>query len=271
MTEPRVTSHIDQDGVARLTMNRPELRNAFDEDMIGMICDEMGKLSGNSDVNVIVLTGAGEAFSAGADLNMMQRVATYSATQNKDDARRLAHMLESIYNSPKPTIALVNGPAMGGGLGLIAACDIAIASEDAFFALSEVRVGLIPAVISPFVIEAIGTRQARRFFLTGERFNAAKAKDIGLIHKIIMQAQLEDGLKEVLDALLVCAPNALTQAKELIRDVAYKEIDTNTRELTANRIATIRASSEGKEGISAFLEKRKPDWIKHKKRNETSS
>lgn len=261
MAEQSVITTIDQHGIARVTLNRPELRNAFDEDMISRICDTMGQLSNNESVRAIILTGAGKAFSGGADLNMMRRVADYSTTENRDDARRLAHMLEAIYNSPKPTIALVNGPAMGGGLGLIAACDIAIASEDAFFALTEVRVGLIPAVISPFVIEAIGVRHARRFFLTGERFDATTARRLGLIHKLAMHVQLEDTLAETLNDILASAPNALSEAKDLIKAVAYQPIGKTTREDTANRIASRRASPEGREGITAFLEKRKPNWL----------
>ncbi|MFQ5564059.1 MAG: enoyl-CoA hydratase-related protein, partial [Parvularculaceae bacterium] len=182
MTEPLLITTIDSRGVARLTMNRPEIRNAFNQALIGQICDAIGRLNADANVRVIVLTGAGSAFSAGADLHMMRAVADYSPMENKDDARRLAHMLHAIYCASKPTVALVNGPAMGGGLGLIAACDIAIAAEEAFFALTEARIGLIPAVISPFVMQAIGARQARRYFLTGERFDAVRAKELGLVH-----------------------------------------------------------------------------------------
>ncbi|NNL89148.1 MAG: gamma-carboxygeranoyl-CoA hydratase, partial [Marinicaulis sp.] len=178
MTEQSLITTIDKRGVARLTLNRPEVRNAFDEGLIHNICDTMGRLGADENVRIIVLTGTGSVFCAGADLNMMSRVAGYTQTENTDDARRLAHMLWSIYHSPKPTIARVNGPAMGGGLGLIAACDISIGVDDAFFALSEVRVGLIPAVISPFVIEAIGPQQARRYFLSGEKFDAERAKEL---------------------------------------------------------------------------------------------
>jgi len=256
-----IITSIDQRGVARVTLNRPDLRNAFNEEMIGQICDIMGQLSSNEAVRAIVITGAGKAFSAGADLNMMSRVADYSSAENKDDARRLAHMLEAIYNCPKTTIALVNGPAMGGGLGLIAACDIAIAVEDTFFALSEVRVGLVPAVISPFVIEAMGVRQARRYFLTGERFSSTIAREIGLVHKVAMAANLDGALEETLETLLAGAPIAQGKAKTLIRKVAYKTIGKQTREDTAALIAEMRASDEGKEGVTAFLEKRKPAWV----------
>ena len=262
MTGQFLITTIDQNGVARLTMNRPELRNAFNQELIEEICEAMGRLSTNEAVRAVVLTGAGKAFSAGADLNMMRKVADYSPAENKDDARRLAHMLASIYHSTKPTIALVNGPAMGGGLGLITACDIAIGSEDAFFALSEVRLGLIPAVISPFVIQAIGARQARRYFLTGERFDAGTAKTIDLLHIVKPAAELENALSETLDGLLACGPIAQFEAKALIHAVAGRTIEDGVLNDTAERIARIRASKEGKEGITAFLEKRKPDWSK---------
>jgi methylglutaconyl-CoA hydratase len=228
--------------------------------MIGDICDAMSRLSTDKNVRVIVITGAGTSFCAGADLDMMRRVADYSAQQNKDDARRLAHMLHSIYSCDKPTVALVNGPAMGGGVGVVAACDIAIAAQEAMFGLTEVRVGLIPAVISPFVMRAMGTRQARRFFLTGERFDAETARRISLVHMVAMGAQMEATLDGVLKDLLVCAPVAQKEAKELIQAVAFQPIDERIMEDTASRIARLRASPEGKEGVLAFLEKRKPNW-----------
>lgn len=264
MTGQYLITTIDQSGVARLTMNRPELRNAFNQELIEEICEAMGRLSTNEAVRAVVLTGAGKAFSAGADLNMMRKVADYSPVKNKDDARRLSHMLASIYHSTKPTIALVNGPAMGGALGLITACDIAIGSEDAFFALSEVRLGLIPAVISPFVIQAIGARQARRYFITGERFDAETAKTIGLLHIVKPAAELDDALGAMLDNLLACGPIAQCEAKALIQAVAGRTIEEGVMNDTAERIARIRASKEGKEGITAFLEKRKADWTSAK-------
>ena len=262
MSEQLLITTVDHRGVARLTMNRPELRNAFNEEVVNQICDTMGRLGNDPNVRVIVLTGAGKAFSAGADLNMMRRVAEYSSAENKDDARRLAHMLSSIYYAPKPTVALVNGPAMGGGLGLIAACDIAVGAEEAFFALSEVRVGLIPAVISPFVIQAIGARQAQRYFLTGERFDATTAASIGLLHETAPAAELDQAFEAIINNLLTCGPIATREAKELIRSVAGRSIDDGVMKDTAERIARLRASDEGKEGVTAFLEKRKPNWIK---------
>ena len=262
MTEQVLITTIDSRGVARLTMNRPDIRNAFNEQLSGEICEAMGRLNADANIRAIVLTGAGKAFSAGADLNMMNRAAKFSAAENKDDARRLAHMLSSIYHSPKPTVALVNGPAMGGGLGLIAACDIAIGADTSFFALSEVRVGLIPAVISPFVIQAITVRQARRYFLSGERFDAAEARRIGLLHKTVAADALNDELEATLNELLVCGPSSQELAKELIRKVAYRPLGDAVMEETAMMIAKTRASTEGKEGVTAFLEKRKPNWHK---------
>ncbi|MHA7873183.1 MAG: enoyl-CoA hydratase/isomerase family protein [Hyphococcus sp.] len=261
-TENVLITTVDSQGVARLTMNRPDLRNAFNEELIGAICESVGRFHSDPNVRAIVLTGAGKAFSAGADLNMMKRAAGYSAAENKDDARRLAHMLYAIYTSPKPTIALVNGPAMGGGLGLIAACDIAIGSQNAFFALSEVRLGLIPAVISPFVIEAIGERAARRYFVNGERFDADTAKTLGLLHVVTDEAGLDAALQKELEALSACGPESQHEAKDLIRAVAHRSIDPHLLDDVAGRIARVRASAEGKEGVASFLEKRKPRWTR---------
>lgn len=261
MSENVLLTTIDSRGVARLTLNRPDLRNAFNEEVIDQICDAMGRFNNDPNVRAIVLTGSGNAFSAGADLNMMKRVAEYSAAENKDDARRLAHMLQSIYHSPKPTIALVNGPAMGGGLGLIAACDIAIGAEEAFFALSEVRLGLIPAVISPFVVQAIGVRQARRYFLTGEKFDSKAAEDMGLLHMRAPRSALGDALKTLIENLLLGAPEAQNESKDLIRRVKYEHVTEGLLSDVAGRIAKRRASAEGKEGVIAFLEKRKPNWL----------
>lgn len=261
MKDSVLLTTIDQRGVARLTMNRPHVRNAFDEELIGAICDAMGKLNADPNIRAVVLTGAGGAFSGGADLNMMRSAADYSAAENKDDARRLAHMLNSIYESPKPTIALVNGPAMGGAVGIIAACDIAIAAEDAFMALTEVRVGLIPAVISPFVVRAMGPRNARRYFLTGERIDADAARRIGLIHMVAMAAQIDETLDGVIADLLRGAPGAVREAKDLIKAVAFRPLNDSITEETAGWIARIRATKEGKEGLESYLEKRKPDWI----------
>ncbi len=262
MESHTLTVAVDARGIARVTLNRPEVRNAFNEQLIVEIAEAMKRLGRDAGVRAIVLSGAGDAFSAGADLSMMKRVSDFSAAENKVDARRLAGMLYAIYECEKPVIALVHGACMGGGVGLVAACDIAIAADDAFFALSEVRLGIIPAVISPFVLRAIGERQARRFFLTGERFDAGVAKAIGLVHQICLKAQLEATLEAMIKSLLAAGPAAQKEAKALIRAVADRPLGEDVLEETAGLIARIRASAEGKEGVTAFLEKRKPDWIK---------
>lgn len=253
---------IDARGVARLTLNRPEVRNAFDDRLITALLDAVQKLRADESVRAIVLTGEGKAFSAGADLKWMRRAAEFSEQENRDDARRLSNLMRLISTAPQPTIARVNGAAFGGGVGLVACCDIAVASEEAIFALSEVRLGLIPAVISPFVVEAMGARQARRYFLTGERFDAETARRIGLVHMVAMGAQLEATFDGMVKHLLSCGPNAQHEAKELIRAVAGVAITDSVMEETAGRIARLRASTEGKEGMTAFLEKRKPNWVK---------
>ncbi len=253
---------IDGRGVARLTLSRPDVRNAFNEAVIDGICEAFGRFNNDPNVRIVVLTGVEKTFCAGADLNMMQRAATYSADDNKDDARRLAHMLHAINNSAKPVVARVNGPAMGGGVGMVAACDIAVAAESAFFALSEVRLGLIPAVISPFVVSAMGPQEARRWFLTGERFDAETAKRIHLVHMVAMDEQLDATVETVVASLLKGGPEAQRACKTLINAVAHKEINQSVLEDTANRIAQVRAGAEGKEGIAAFLEKRRPNWVR---------
>lgn len=262
MTESVLKMQIDPRGVARLTMNRPDVRNAFNEALIGAIAETMENLSADNLVRAIVVTGAGKAFSAGADLDWMKRAAAFSEGENKADARRLANMLHSIYASPKPTIALVNGPALGGGVGIASACDVVIAADDAIFGLTEVRLGIIPAVISPFVIRAIGERQARRYFLSGERFDAETARRIGLVHMAAHAAQLEATLEGVVESLLASGPKAVGEAKDLIRAVANRPITDEIMDDTAARIARLRASPEGQEGLAAFLEKRKARWVK---------
>lgn len=261
MTYQHLTLSTDARGVARVTLNRPEVKNAFNEQLIADIGAAMTVLSKDASVRVAVLAGAGDAFSAGADLSWMKRASEFSGDENKADARRLAAMLNSIYACDKPVIALVQGACMGGGVGLASACDIVIAADDAFFALSEVRLGIIPSVISPFVLHAIGARQARRFFLTGERFDAAKAKEIGLAHMVCLKAQLEATLDSVVKNLLACGPAAQKEAKALIRMVAGRPIDDAVMGETAALIARVRSTPEGKEGVAAFLEKRKANWI----------
>lgn len=261
MSEQLAIASIDAHGIARITMNRPEVSNAFNNESLDLICHQMAQLNTNEAVRVIIITGAGKNFCAGADLNMMRSAANATAAENQDDARRLTSMLESFYHSPKPTIALVNGAALGGAIGIMAACDIVIAAQEAFYGLTEARIGLIPGVISPFVLEAIGARQARRFFLTGERFDGETAQSIGLVHKLTPLSNLEATLAQTLKDIISCGPEALTKSKDLIRAVAGKQINDETREETAHRIAERRASKEGQEGMNAFLEKRAPSWV----------
>lgn len=253
---------IDGRGVATVTLNRAEKHNAFNDAVIAELDAAFRDLGTNDTARIIILTGAGKSFSAGADLNWMKQTATYSAADNEADALRLSGMLSTIANCPKPTLALVNGAAFGGGVGLTACCDIAIALSTAPFSLSEVRLGLTPATISPYVVRAIGVRAAQRYFLTGERFDGIEARRIGLVHEI---AQTMDEARMILDGiieqLLAGGPAAQTACKALLTLVAGKEIDENLRAETARRIAARRASTEGQEGLSAFFDKRKPDWV----------
>jgi methylglutaconyl-CoA hydratase len=213
-------------------------------------------------VRLVVLAASGQSFSAGADLNWMRRMADYSYQQNLADALALAELMRTLNNLAKPTIAKVQGPAYGGGVGLVACCDIAVASETASFSLSEVRLGLIPAVISPYVVNAIGERQARRYFLSAERFGAREAQRIGLVHEVVAAEELDGAVARLLDTLAGNSPAAMAAAKDLARAVSRGPIDATMIEDTARRIAEIRASPEGREGLNAFLDKRKPSWRK---------
>lgn len=261
MKAEAVFTTIDNRGVARLTFNRHECRNAFDEALIDRICDEIGRLSSDTHVRAIVLTGAGSAFCAGADVAMMARAADNPSNDNKDDARRLSHMLQSIYTAPVPTIAFINGPTIAAGIGVACACDIAIAADHATFAFSEVRFGLTPAVISPYVIEAIGARQARRYFLTGEKFDCETALRLGLVHAVAPAARLDNMLNAIVTDLRLGGPEAQNETKDLIRNVSGRPIEERLIEGNANRIARIRSGDEGREGIAAYLEKRPPTWV----------
>lgn len=255
-------TQIDPRGVATLTMNNPERHNAFDDLLIAELTREFRRLDADPQVRVVVLAANGKSFSAGADLNWMRRMADYSATENLADARALAELMRTLNELSKPTIALVQGPVYGGGVGLVACCDMALASPRAKFCLSEVRLGLIPAVISPYVVEAIGSRAARRYFLTAEIFSAAEALRLGLLHEIVDEEQLAESGSALCQQLLNNGPQALTAAKKLIVAVGKGPIDQVMIAETAERIAGIRAGAEGKEGLGAFLEKRKPSWVK---------
>jgi methylglutaconyl-CoA hydratase len=249
-----------QDGVAILMLNRPELHNAFNETMIAELTQAFAALDQDPAVRVMILGARGKSFCAGADLNWMKRMSGYTFEQNFSDAQALAEMLHTLNTLRKPTIARVHGAAFAGGMGLVAACDIAIAAQDVEFCLSEARLGLSPATISPYVIAAMGEHQARRYFLTAERFSAAEAFRIGFVHDIAVPEELDAKIDQLLQHLLATGPNAVAACKDLVRSVSKAKIDRDLITDTATRIATIRATDEGREGIRAFLEKRKPAW-----------
>lgn len=258
-----ILTEIDA-GVGLITLNRPERHNAFDDVLIGELTAALSDMDADPAVRVVVLGSRGKSFCAGADLNWMKRAAGYSAERTRRDTLDLARLLRTLDEMGKPTIARVQGPAYGGGVGLIAACDIAIATYDAQFALTEVKLGIIPAVISPYVLAAIGARKARRYLLSAERLSAAEAYRIGLLHEIVPgEPELDDAVGELVDALLANGPLALGECKALIRAVAGAPVTDELVEDTAQRIARVRASAEGREGMSAFLEKRKPSWLAH--------
>jgi len=262
MTTNSVIIDIDADGVATVTMNRPEVHNAFDEDLIEKLYAGVNTLEADPSVRVVVLAAMGKSFSAGADLNWMKRMAEFSETENKADAENFAGLLSALNGLSKPTIAKVQGAAYGGGVGLISCCDIAIAADSAQFSISEVKLGLIPAVISPYVIAAIGERQAGRYMLSAERFHAAEARRIGLVHEVVNPNDLEGVVKGFVDFVLGNSPAALAEVKDLIPAVANRALDDALMTDTASRIARVRASAEGREGVAAFLEKRRPGWIR---------
>lgn len=256
-----ILTEIDA-GVGLITLNRPERHNAFDDVLIRELTAALSDMDADAAVRVVVLSSRGRSFCAGADLNWMKRAAGYGAEQARRDTLDLAGLLRTLDELGKPTLARVQGPAYGGGVGLIAACDIAIATYDAQFALTEVKLGIIPAVISPYVLAAIGARKARRYLLTAERLSAAEAYRIGLVHEIVPgEAELDEALGEIVDALLANGPRALGECKALIRAVAGRPVTDELVEDTAARIARVRASDEGREGMSAFLDKRKPSWL----------
>lgn len=247
--------------VAVVWMAREKVRNAFNETMIAELAETFRKLGADADVRAIVLAGRGPAFCAGADLEWMRKVAGYSTDENRADARRMADMLRIVYECPKPTIARVHGDAYAGGMGLVAACDIAIAAHSASFCLSETKLGLIPAVISPYVLRAMHVNAARRYFLSAEKFDAAEAYRIGFVHDIAPLEELDARVNELLGRLMLTSGHAVQEAKRLVREVAGRPIDDALAADTAERIAAIRASEDAREGVRSFLEKRKPRWV----------
>ena len=246
---------------AILVLNRPEIRNAFDDALIANLTKTLKKLDADDSVRAVVLMGAGTAFCAGADLNWMKRMAGYTLEQNARDARAIATMLKTLDRMSKPTIARVHGPAIAGGVGLVAACDIAVGTVDAEFALTESKLGLSPATISPYVIRAIGERMAHRYFLTAEKFSAAEAYRIGLLSELCLPDELDNKINELLGHIVSGARSALAEIKDLIRAVSRGPIDDAMIDDTARRIARIRVSKEAREGIAAFLGKRQPAWV----------
>jgi methylglutaconyl-CoA hydratase len=256
----KILSQVDADGNATVVLNRPEVHNAFDPEMVGALTATLKKLESNSRVRAIVLTGAGRSFCAGADIEHMKKTAKFSRAQNLDNARATANMLLTLHGLGKPTIACVRGAVRGGGVGLVSACDIAIAERGATFRLSEVKLGIIPAMISPYVVGAIGPRYAHRYMLSGEEFDAAEAYRIGLVHDICEEPDLNALVGRMLAHLYSSGPAAIVAVKMLIPEVAGARIDNALMERVSQRIAEVRITPEAQEGLSAFLEKRKTDW-----------
>lgn len=247
--------------VATVTLNRPEIRNAFNDEMIAELTDVFDNLGANEDVRVIVLAAAGKAFCAGADLNWMREMAEYSYEENLADADKLAQMLKTIYECPKPTVAAVQGDVYAGGMGLVAVCDVAIAVNIANFCLSEVCLGLAPSTISPYVIKALGARASQRYFLSAEVFDSKKARQLGFIHERVSEESLEDTVSALCTKIVKNSPDAVKTCKRLLHEVAGAPITDELITDTVKSIADIRASTQGREGVQAFLQKRKPDWL----------
>jgi methylglutaconyl-CoA hydratase len=268
MSDKTVNIYIDTRGVATVTLNRPEKHNAFDDIIIAELREAFDALAQRDDVKVVILASSGKSFSAGADLGWMKRMAEYDFGHNLKDAELLAGMLKALHELPQPTIARVQGAAFGGAVGLVSCCDMAVGSERASFSLSEVKIGLIPATIAPYVIKAIGERASRRYFTTAERFSAKEAHRIGLLSEVVPDDQLDEAIDALLDALLANGPDAVRAAKDLIASVAGRDISAELVEDTCVRIAHIRVSEEGQEGLGAFLNKRSPNWISRQDKND---
>ena len=248
------------DGIVFVTINRPHKKNAFDAATIAALYEAFETLHGADKVRAVFIRGAGGTFSAGADLNWMRDAAGWSESDNRDDALGLARMLKALHDVPALTVAVVEGNAMGGGAGIVAACDMAVAVEGARFAFSEVKLGLIPATIAPYVIEAVGARRARQLFLTGNAFDADYAAHAGLIDLVLPEGSVDEFVSMLSDSLTNNAPGAMGEAKRLVNDIAHHKIDTGLLDETAKRIARARVSDEGREGVAAFLEKRQASW-----------
>lgn len=260
MTESVLYS-VDDRGVATVCLNKPDMHNAFDDSLIAELTRLFNQVANDDNVKAMILAGNGKSFCAGADLNWMRRMAGYTYDENVEDAKGLATMLRTLNELPKPTIARVQGAAYGGAIGLIACCDVAIASKLTKFCLSEVKLGLIPATISPYVIEAMGARVCRRYFATAEVFSARRARRLGLISEAVNEDELDDNVEQIVKSLLRNSPAAVTAAKKLVADIKDHPANDALLDMTSVSIAEIRGSEEGQEGLKAFLEKRKPNWI----------
>lgn len=248
-----------EDRIVRITLNRPEIRNAFNDIMITELLEIFGDIAEREDVRVVVMTGSGSSYCAGADLHWMKRVKEYSYEENFEDTLRLAELMYSMYSSPKPTIARVNGPAIGGGTGFVAVCDLAIAADSAVFSFSEVKIGVVPACISPYVVRRVGERACREFFLTGERLTAQRAFESGLVNQVVPLEELDTAVEERVKHLLSSGPYALNVCKQLLQKVPLLNFE-EAKTYTADVLAKLREGEEAQEGMAAFFEKRKPRW-----------
>ncbi|MCO1334117.1 enoyl-CoA hydratase/isomerase family protein [Microbulbifer sp. OS29] len=257
----KLLCEVDSEGVATVTLNRPEIHNAFDDELIHLLATTFENLAQNPAVRVLVLASNGKSFSAGADLNWMKRMAIYSEEENRRDSAALAAMLYKLDTFPTPTIARVQGAAFGGAVGLVSCCDMAVATERASFCLSEVKIGLLPATISPYVINAIGTRHARRYFVTAERFSAERAAEIGLVSEVCAEGDLDLHVQKLVAAIADNGPRAVAMAKQLAMSMSNRVVNDELQGQTSALIAAVRVSPEGQEGLAAFLEKRAPKWM----------
>jgi methylglutaconyl-CoA hydratase len=256
------TLEIERVGaVARVWLNRPDVRNAFNETVIAELTATFAQLGADASLRVVVLGGRGKAFCAGADLGWMRAMADYSWEQNRADAQTLADMLWTIYSCPVPVIGRIHGDCYAGGVGLAAVCDVLVAADATGFCLSEARLGLLPATIGPYVVRALGEQASRRYFVTAERFMAVQAQALGFVHAVCASDELDAKVDELVKAVIANGPMAVRACKQLVHDVAHRPIDAALRDDTARRIADIRASAEGKDGVQAFLQKRAPSWL----------
>jgi methylglutaconyl-CoA hydratase len=263
MTEQQaITVDVDDRGVATVTLNRPHIHNAFDDTVIDELINAFESIHEDNNVRVMVLAANGKSFCAGADLNWMKKMASYSYDQNKQDASQLAKLFNSLYNLNKPTIAKVQGAVYGGGVGLVACCDIAIGSKLSKFCLSEVKLGLVPATISPYIIEAIGPRLAKRYFMTAEVMSSRRARRIGLLSEAVSEEELDSSVENIISPLLNNGPKSVAIAKNLVNTISRLTINEQLIDETSNLIANVRVSHEGQEGLTAFIEKRTPNWKK---------